>query len=146
MSAEKTEIEIFNEACGRIRSKGGLTEEIKKELKERFPKRFEEALRLALSKRVKKYLFRPSGRTIWVVVGRRGEYQVIPKANFCSCEDFYFRVIGEKKQMCYHLMAQKLAEAVGTYEEVEEKDKNYEKITAKWKLEEKVKKETPNYS
>lgn len=146
MSAGKSEIEVVDGACGRIRSKGELTEELKKELKEMFPKRFEEALKLALSKRVKKYLFRPSGRILWVVVGRRGEYQVIPEANFCSCEDFYFRVIGKKKQMCYHLMAQKLAEAVGTYEEVEEEDKNYGKITAKWKLEEKIKKEALNYS
>ncbi|MEM3606212.1 MAG: hypothetical protein QXE30_00955, partial [Candidatus Bathyarchaeia archaeon] len=117
MNKEKSEIEILNEACKEISLKNKLTDELKIKLQKKFPKTFNEALQLVYTKRVKKYVFKPSNRVLWIVLGRKDEYQVIPEANFCSCNDFYFRVIGGKKKLCYHLIAQKLAEALKIYEE-----------------------------
>jgi predicted nucleic acid-binding Zn finger protein len=50
-------------------------------------------LRPLKENRVKKYTFKPSGRVVWVVVGKERDYLIMPDAEFCSCDDFYFRVI-----------------------------------------------------
>jgi predicted nucleic acid-binding Zn finger protein len=51
---------------------------------------------------VKRMLFIPSGKTIWVVIGRDNEYWTDPELRFCSCNDFYFRTLS-RGQDCYHL-------------------------------------------
>jgi len=129
--SEESEIEILNEACKEISLKNKLEEELKIKLQKKLSKTFNEALQLVYAKRVKKYIFKPSYRILWIVLGRKGEYQIIPEANFCSCNDFYFRVVGGKKKLCYHLIAQKLAEALKIYEEKELMDSEYEKMMEK---------------
>jgi predicted nucleic acid-binding Zn finger protein len=129
--SEESEIEILNEACKEISLKNKLEEELKIKLQKKLSKTFNEALQLVYAKRVKKYIFKPSCRILWIVLGRKGEYQIIPEANFCSCNDFYFRVVGGKKKLCYHLIAQKLAEALKIYEEKELMDSEYEKMMEK---------------
>ena len=74
-----------------------------------------EAENLVKDGRVKKYIFKPSGRVVWIVVGKRRDYIVMPSADFCSCEDFYFQF--NKGHLCYHIIAQKLAEATAVAEE-----------------------------
>jgi predicted nucleic acid-binding Zn finger protein len=133
LSEEESEIEILNEACKEISLKNKLTEELKAKLQKKLPKTFDEALQLVYAKRVKKYIFKPSCRVLWVVSGRKDEYQVIPEANFCSCNDFYFRVVGGKKKLCYHLIAQKIAEALKIYEEKKLTNGEYEKMMEKWR-------------
>ena len=83
---------------------------------------------------VKKYVFEPSGRIVWIVVGRERDYQVLPEVNYCTCEDYYFRVLDGEILLCYHLLAQKLAEALGKYEEIKESDSLYETLTAEWRF------------
>jgi predicted nucleic acid-binding Zn finger protein len=109
----------------RIKRAGGLTEEVKGALREMFPKGFERALEVASGRGVKRARFKPSGRIVWMVRGRSGEHQVIPEAAFCDCNDFYFRVIGGEKPICYHILAQALSEALGLFEEVELEDGEY---------------------
>jgi len=133
LNGENDEIKALNEACEKIKAEKKLSEELKIKLEEKFPKIFNEALQLVYSKRVKKYVFKPSCRVLWVVSGRKDEYQVIPEAGFCSCNDFYFRVVGGKKKVCYHLIAQKLAEALKIYEEKKLSNSDYEKIAEKWR-------------
>jgi predicted nucleic acid-binding Zn finger protein len=48
-------------------------------------------------KRVKKYIFKPSNRVRWIVVGRTRDYIVLPSVGYCSCEDFFFRVMSHEK-------------------------------------------------
>jgi predicted nucleic acid-binding Zn finger protein len=96
-----------------------------------FQKRFQQALGLAEGGKVRKYRFTPSGRTVWVVTGRGRDYQVLPDSLFCTCDDYYFRVMEHKKQLCYHIIAQQLSEAMGTHNVIEMTDSQYPEITTK---------------
>ncbi len=87
---------------------------------------------LAESRRVKRYIFRPSGRVRWVVVGRERDYLVLPEAPYCSCDDFYFRVLHRLKPACYHLEAHAIAVREGIYEEIEEEDGWYYRLMDEW--------------
>jgi len=135
-TAEKKELRVIDKICSEI----GLSKEIDSKLRAKllahFASRFENALNLIEKKRVKRYLFSPSGRVVWAVKGRKAEYQVIPDSNFCSCDDYYFRVIDRRRQLCYHIIAQRLADALGSYVFEELPDSAYNKITERWHVEE----------
>ncbi len=73
----------------------------------------------------------PSGRTIWVVTGRGREYQVMPDSLFCTCDDYYFRVMEHKRELCYHVIAQQISEALGRHNVTEMADSHYAEITDK---------------
>ena len=96
-----------------------------KTLKKTLGLRVDEALKIIQQDRVRKYLFKPSGRTVWIVEGKEDVYEVLPEAPYCSCDDFYFRVLNGKIPLCYHLIAQGLAEATGRYVIVEKSDSDY---------------------
>jgi len=130
----KIEIAVVEKACDEMCSTGKLTEKTRAKLLKLFSKRFENAMNLIDSKKVKKYTFKPSNRIIWTVLGRKGEYQVIPETNFCNCDDYYFRVIDREKTLCYHIIAQKFAEALGRYVTTQLPDKAYSSVTEKWKI------------
>jgi predicted nucleic acid-binding Zn finger protein len=66
-----------------------------------------------------------------VVTGRGRDYQVLPESLFCTCDDYYFRVMEHKKQLCYHIIAQQLSEATGKYNVMELTDSRYPEITSK---------------
>jgi predicted nucleic acid-binding Zn finger protein len=66
-----------------------------------------------------------------VVAGRGRDYQVLPDSMFCTCDDYYFRVMEHKKQLCYHVIAQQLSEAMGNYNVMETTDSRYTEITSK---------------
>ena len=51
---------------------------------------------------VKQMLFLPSGKKLWIVIGRDNEYWSDPELGFCSCKDFYFNTLSSG-QDCYHL-------------------------------------------
>ena len=102
-------------------------------LEKTFQKRSGQALVLVEDGKVSQLKFSPSGRIFWTVTGRKGEYQVLPESMFCTCDDYYFRVMGHKKQLCYHLIAQQLAEAMGKHRQDSLRDADYEAVTAKWK-------------
>jgi predicted nucleic acid-binding Zn finger protein len=66
------------------------------------------------SQAVKLHRFLPSGRTIWTVVGKDCDFIVDidlenPDRLYCSCSDFYFRVLSQKIPECYHLLALEMA-------------------------------------
>jgi predicted nucleic acid-binding Zn finger protein len=115
----------------------GVKKEISRQnwqlLRDVFGNRFTNAWRLVTENRVKKYVFRPSGRTLWVAIGNSAEYMIYSHAGYCGCSDFYFRVLDEEKAYCYHLLAQKLAEALDYYDLIEEDDEAYDQLTAIWK-------------
>ena len=102
-------------------------------LRQLFGDRFDKAWRLVTENRVKKYVFKPSGRTLWVAIGQHAEYLIYSNAGYCSCSDFYFRVLDHEKAYCYHLLAQKLAEALNHYDVVEEEDEAYDVLLGIWK-------------
>ncbi len=102
-------------------------------LRDVFRNRFTNAWRLVTESRVKKYVFKPSGRTLWIAIGNNAEYMIYSHAGYCSCNDFYFRVLDEEKAYCYHLLAQKLAKSLDYFDLIEEDDEAYDQLTAIWK-------------
>jgi predicted nucleic acid-binding Zn finger protein len=102
-------------------------------LRSTFSDRFDKAWRLVTENRIKKYVFKPSNRTLWIAIGQNAEYLIYSNAGYCSCSDFYFRVLDHEKAYCYHLLAQKIAEALNHYDLVEEEDEAYETLLGIWK-------------
>ena len=131
--SEKSEIEALNAICRKAKAEGKLSGKNLTELYDLFGQRFTKALSVLDENRVKKYVFKPSGRIVWIVVGRERDYLIMPEAEFCMCDDFYFRVLDKKIHLCYHLIAQKIARNLGWYETIKEDDKLYESLMNEWK-------------
>lgn len=102
-------------------------------LRNTFGDRFDKAWKLVTEKRIKKYIFKPSGRTLWIAIGQNAEYLIYSNAGYCSCSDFYFKVLDHEKAYCYHLLAQKIAEALNHFDLVEEEDEAYARLLEIWK-------------
>ncbi|MEM2995158.1 MAG: hypothetical protein QXI91_03980 [Candidatus Bathyarchaeia archaeon] len=130
---ENSEIDVLNSVCREAKKEGKLTGKNLTKLYEVFGQRFTKAFETLKEGRVKKYVFKPSGRTVWIVVGKERDYLLMPEAEFCSCDDFYFRVMDKEVHLCYHLLAQKLAKNLGWYETIEEHDELYDSLMNEWK-------------
>ena len=102
-------------------------------LRTTFGDRFDKAWKLVTENRVKKYVFKPSGKSLWIAIGQNAEYLIYSHAGYCSCSDFYFRVLDNEQAYCYHLLAQKIAEALNHYDLIEEDDEAYEQLLEIWK-------------
>jgi predicted nucleic acid-binding Zn finger protein len=134
MSLRKKESSVLYEICAELDSKGKISKNENIKSLQIFGNRFKEAINLVNKRRVKRYIFKPSKRAIWIVHGRMKEYQIFPETNFCSCDDYYFRVMKSEKELCYHLIAQKIAEALDKYDSEELSDKDYSLITKKFRV------------
>jgi predicted nucleic acid-binding Zn finger protein len=130
---ENSEIETLNAICRKAKAEGKLSGKNLTDLYDLFGQRFIKALETLKENRVKKYVFRPSVRTVWIVVGRERDYLLMPEAEFCTCDDFYFRVLDRKIHLCYHLIAQKIARNLGWHENIEENDELYDTLMKEWK-------------
>jgi predicted nucleic acid-binding Zn finger protein len=130
---QKSEIDVLNSIWKKAKTEGKLTGRNLTSLYEIFGQRFTRAFETLRENRVKKYVFKPSGRTVWIVVGRERDYLIMPEAEFCTCDDFYFRVMDKKVHLCYHLIAQKLAKSLDWYELIEEHDDLYDSLMNEWK-------------
>ena len=127
------EIKLLEKVCEETKTTGKLTDSQLSKLSEALGSRFIKAWEAVQEDRVKKYVFTPSYRIVWIVVGRKMEYQIMPAAAFCSCNDFYFRVMDKETNICYHLIAQKLAEALELYDKIEEEDQLYDCLMEEWR-------------
>ena len=130
---EKSEIDMLNTACKEAKAEGRLTGKNLTKLYDVFGQRFTKAFETLKENRVKKYVFKPSGKTVWIVVGKERDYLIMPEAEFCTCDDFYFRVLDRKVHLCYHLIAQKLAKILNWYEDINEHDELYDSLMNEWK-------------
>jgi predicted nucleic acid-binding Zn finger protein len=130
---ENLEIETLNAICREAKSEGKLSGKNLTDLYELFGQRFTKAFDVLKESRVKKYVFKPSGKIVWIVIGRERDYLIMPEAEFCTCDDFYFRVLDRKIHLCYHLIAQKIARNLGWYETLEETDELYKSLMNEWK-------------
>ena len=79
---------------------------------------------------VKLHRFLPSGRKLWTVVGRDCDFLVhfdLESQNklYCSCSDFYFRVLSERIPECYHLVAVRIALKEEMYSVIDFDDEEY---------------------
>jgi predicted nucleic acid-binding Zn finger protein len=130
---QESENELLVTVCKEAKAESKLTGKNLTRLYEVFGQRFTRAFEVLKENRVKKYVFKPSGRNVWIVVGKERDYLIIAEAEFCTCDDFYFRVVDKKIHLCYHLIAQKLAKALGWYEGIEEHDELYNTLMDEWK-------------
>lgn len=130
------ENELIERACVELESHKHLSAGLKETLQERLGDRFTNAWQLANSRKVRRYEFAPSGRVVWAVQGRKSEYQVIPDIPFCYCDDYYFRVMDGKRELCYHIIAQRIAAALNQFEDIAKKDSQYSNVTARWRAKE----------
>jgi len=129
-----SENDLLRKLCDEVSGARELSDDQFELLSRAFDIRFEKAYKTVKDGRVKKYVFQPSRRVVWIVIGRERDYQVMPLANFCTCDDFYFRVINHRTDLCYHIIAQKLAEALNVYERIEESDGLYEALMKDWRI------------
>jgi len=127
------ERQLVESVAQESRSSGELKRDQWDRLRSTFGERFDRAWRMVSERRIKRYVFHPSGRIVWIAVGRDGEYQILPRSGYCDCEDFYFRIVNEGSGVCYHLIAQRLAEALNSYEQVNEEDEFFEPLMDEWR-------------
>ena len=127
------EIDTLKKICKEAKSGGLITSVHLTQLSVAFGSRFTKAWKAINEGRIKKYIFKPSGRIVWIVIGKEREYLVMPAADFCTCDDFYFRVMDREVHLCYHLIAQKLAEALMWYDLINERDELYTSLMEEWR-------------
>jgi len=130
---KNSEVSTLKDVCKKAKKEGRLTGKNLTKLYEVFGQRFIKAFEALKENRVKKYVFKPSGRVIWIVVGKERDYLLMPEAEFCTCDDFYFRVLDREVHLCYHLIAQKIANILRWYDAIEERDKLYDSLMKEWK-------------
>jgi predicted nucleic acid-binding Zn finger protein len=128
---EKSEAEVLEAVCGSIRAEGTLSTNHVNALVTKFGQRVNKALEALSESRIKKYVFQPSGRIVWIVVGKERDYLVMPAGGYCSCDDFYYQF--DHGHVCYHMIAQKLAESVGRFDLFEDDDTFYDILLQEWK-------------
>jgi len=133
MEKGEAEIEALVNICKEAKGKGKITGDDLTRLTALFGSRFLKAWEALREGRVKKYTFKPSGRVVWIVVGRERDYLVMPAADFCSCDDFYYNIMDRKAHLCYHLIAQKLAESLGWYDKIDEGDDFHDVLMKEWR-------------
>jgi len=106
--------------------------ESKEELASRFAKysnnqsQFEKAVEAAFGGCVKRHTFLPSGRYVYTVVGSNADEFIDPDKSFCSCESYFYGVLGGKVKYCYHLLSYKMADESGLIQEVRFDDEEYD--------------------
>jgi predicted nucleic acid-binding Zn finger protein len=115
-----------------VKVEGRISRRKTDELCRAFGARFTAAWKLVKEGRVKKYVFKPSGKVQWIVVGRERDYIIYEASGYCSCDDFYMSIMEGRAKACKHLMAQKLACELGLYEVVEEEDEKYGSLMEEW--------------
>jgi predicted nucleic acid-binding Zn finger protein len=105
----------------------GQKEELKREFSEfsRHGRKFDRAIDTVLAGGVKESRFLPSGRRILTVVGRLGDEFIDPEKPYCSCSNFFFRVINGKEELCYHLLSYEIASRSHRIEVIKFSDEEY---------------------
>lgn len=95
------------------------------ELESVFQGQLQSALALVDRKRVKRITC-PRGRVVYQVEGdTRETYTCLPSSYFCCCYSYLHQVIRNQEiPMCKHVLATRLAEALGVCEEVQCSDEN----------------------
>ena len=95
-----------------------------KEFEKHGPK-FQRAIDTVLAGGVKESRFLPSGRKVISVVGRLGDEFIDPEKPYCSCSNFFFRVLAGREQICYHLLSYEIAAKTGRADIIEFSDEEY---------------------
>lgn len=126
-----SENNVLENVCGKVRAERRILKAHLSKLQGTFGRRLEKAMEALKDRRIKKYIFQPSGRIIWIVVGRTRDYLVMPSINYCSCADFYYQF--DHGHICYHIVAQRLADATEQFDLFQEDDRFFDVLIQEWK-------------
>ena len=112
----------------KVKEKGIIDEELIKYLDSIFSDKASNILEV-LSRGFKKYVYIPSNRTVWAVMGkaREIEYLIYPRT-YCSCYNFYNQILQDKKDkivFCKHILAQILSDGLNNYQKIELDDSEF---------------------
>jgi predicted nucleic acid-binding Zn finger protein len=88
-------------------------------------KTFEKAIDAVVRGYVKAHIFVPSERAIYTVVGSSGDEFIDPEKPYCSCGNFFFRVMGGKREYCYHILGYRMALEAEKIEKITFDDEEY---------------------
>ena len=114
-------------------AKENLTQDDIEFFKEKYGKKFVKALRAVEEGKIVRFQFNPSESVTWIVKGRRRQYLVIPEL-YCTCRSFYQEaVIARETNMCYHLLAQRIAEIREAFETETSTDTERRKLYVEWR-------------
>lgn len=91
----------------------------------KYGSKLDRAVDAVLAGGVKEARFLPSGRKIVTVVGSMGDEFIDPDGPYCSCSNFFFRVVGGREEVCYHLLGYQIAFRLGKVDVVEFSDEEY---------------------
>lgn len=92
---------------------------------EKYGTKLDKAIDTVLAGGVKEAKFMPTGRKVITVVGRLGDEFIDPERPYCSCSNFYFRVLRGREETCYHLLSYRVAAKTGKVDTVEFNDDEY---------------------
>ncbi len=110
-----------------------LTQRTVEHFKDKYGKRFVRALRAVEEGKVIRYSFTPSETSIWIVQGHQRDYLTIPEV-YCSCRSFYQSVvISRETDVCYHLLAQEIAEVRNQFRSVLSTDAERRRMYVQWR-------------
>ncbi len=113
-------------------SQKDLTQKDIEYFRKKYGKKFVRALRAVDEGKIIKYHFLPSESETWIVKGRR-EYLVMPEL-YCTCRSFYQEVvISRESTLCYHLLAQRIAEIREQYQDRESTDTERRQLFVEWR-------------
>jgi predicted nucleic acid-binding Zn finger protein len=110
-----------------------LTQKTVEHFKDKYGKRFVRALRAVEEGKVIRYYFTPSETSTWIVQGHQREYMTIPEV-YCSCRSFYQSVvIARDTDLCYHLLAQRIAEIRNQFRSISSTDAERRRMYVNWR-------------
>jgi predicted nucleic acid-binding Zn finger protein len=113
-------------------SKENLTQDDIEYFKNKYGKKFIRALRAVEEGKIVKYQFLPSESETWIVKGRR-EYLIVPEL-YCTCRSFYQEVVISREiDLCYHLLAQRIAEIREQYQAQDSTDTERRQLFVEWR-------------
>jgi len=122
-------LKLFEEA----KKKKMLDDEFISFLESIFPEKSIDVIE-SLKRGITKYIYEPSNRIAWTVMGTNQEHLIYPKL-FCSCQDFYKNVVVNKKRnYCKHILAQIISEGLKNYKEVKLEESKFKELVKDLKL------------
>jgi len=117
----------------KVKEKQKIDDDIIQDLESIYPNISVKILEV-IDRGIVKYIYKPSNRTLWIVLGGNKEYLIYPKL-YCGCNDFYKNVVINKTRFfCKHLLAQVICEALNKFKEIELEDSDFKKLIDDLKL------------
>ncbi|XP_064460356.1 zinc finger SWIM domain-containing protein 7-like [Ornithodoros turicata] len=112
--------QILSDLKREFREKKSISRTTFGELESVFHGQLQSALAIIDRRRVKKVTC-TKGRVVFQIVGATREvYTCLPTSNFCCCYSYLHQVIRKQEvPMCKHVLAARLAEALGIYDSVQ---------------------------